>query len=107
MAWVYLLISGLLEIGWIFSLKCTEGFTRLWPSVAYVLTGLGAAYFLSLSLRDLPVAVTYSIWMGFSIAGSTLIAMALGQEPVRLPSLFFLSLIVCGVVGLQACGLRP
>jgi quaternary ammonium compound-resistance protein SugE len=105
--WVYLLISGVLEIGWIFSLKSSNGFTRFAPSVAYVVTGLGAAYFLSLSLRALPLGITYSIWMGFAIAGSNVISMALGHEPVRMLSLFFIALIMFGVVGLQLCSLKP
>lgn len=107
MHWIYLLIAGALEIGWIFSLKFTNGFTRLVPSVSYAVTGLGAAYFLSLSLRTLPIGITYSVWMGIAIAGSTVISMVLGHEPMRMLSLFFIFLILCGVVGLQLSALRP
>jgi quaternary ammonium compound-resistance protein SugE len=99
--WIYVVISGVLEIGWIFSLKFTDGFTRLAPSVCYALTGIGAAYFLSIALRSLPIGITYSVWMGIAISGSTVISMLIGHEPVRMPSLFFIALILCGIVGLQ------
>lgn len=107
MAWTYLVIAALFEIGWIYSLKSTAGFTRFLPLVPYALCGLGAAFFLSLTLRTLPVRISYSVWTGMAIAGSNIVAMLLGHEPVRLLSLFFIFLILSGVVGLRLCVPAP
>jgi len=104
--WIYILVAGVMEIGWIFSLKFTNGFTRLTPMVSYVITGFGAAYFLSLALRTLPIGTTYSIWVGIAISGSTVISMVIGHEPFRVLNFFFIVLILCGVVGLQISTLQ-
>lgn len=57
MAWIYLLLAGLLEIGWAIGLKYTDGFTRLWPSVATALTMAASFGLLSLALRTIPMEI--------------------------------------------------
>jgi len=106
MHWVYLIISGILEIGWIYSLKFTEGFTRLLPMVSYALFGEGAAFFLSLSLKSLPVGITYSIWTGIAIAGSNIVGVIIFGEPYRALQFFYIFLILCGVAGLHISSMQ-
>ena len=79
-------------------LKSTEGFTRLWPS-AVVLTGYGVAfYFLSLTLRTLPVGVAYAVWSGVGVALIALIGWIFLKQHLDLPAVIGMLLIVCGVV---------
>jgi quaternary ammonium compound-resistance protein SugE len=104
--WIYLLVAGFLEIGWVYSLKFTEGFTRLLPTCFYALFGLGAAFFLSLSLKYMPVGVTYAIWVGIAAAGSNLVGIFVFGEPFRFLRLFFILMIISGVIGLKLSSMR-
>ena len=106
MNWVYLLLAGLFEIGWIISLKYTSGFTKLLPMFSYAFSGLGAAYFLSLALKSMPLGLTYAIWVGIGIAGSNILSMVLFKEPYPLLRVLFILMILCGVVGLKFSSIR-
>ncbi len=101
MQWIYLAIAGIFEIGWIFSLKFTDGFTRIGPMISYALCGLGAAFFLSLALKTLPIGVSYAIWTGIAMVGSNLVAMIVFGEPCSSERIFFILLIACGITGLR------
>jgi quaternary ammonium compound-resistance protein SugE len=105
LAWIYLLIAGLLEIGWIISLKHTEGFTRLVPIIFYALFGGGSAFFLSLSLKTIPASTAYAGWMGIAIIGTTLMTIFTGEEPVQFFRMIFIAMILAGVVGLKITSL--
>ncbi len=102
MAWMYIILAGAFEIGWIYSLKAMNGFTRLFPFVLfYALCGLGAAYFLSLALKQLPTGSTYAVWVAIAVAGTNLIGMFFLGEPCKPAQLAFVCLIMVGVVGLK------
>jgi quaternary ammonium compound-resistance protein SugE len=101
MHWVYLAVAGLFEIGWIFSLKSCEGFTRMVPLMLYALCGFSAAFFLSQSLKHLPVGMAYAIWTGTAIVGSNVIAMVFLGEPPDLRRIVYILMIVGGVAGLR------
>jgi quaternary ammonium compound-resistance protein SugE len=102
--WIYLILAGLLEIGWIFSLKHTEGFTKWVPMVAYAFFGFSAAYCLSLALKDLPVSTAYAVWMGIAVVGSTITGMWIYKEPSSIIRLACIVLIIGGIVGLKWTG---
>ena len=106
MDWFYLFLAGLLEIGWVISLKYTSGFTRPLPMVSYAFFGLGAAYFLSLALRSMPLGLTYAIWVGIGIAGSNILSIVLFKEPYQFLRILFILMILCGVVGLKFSSVR-
>lgn len=101
MSWIYLIAAGLLEVVWAVTIKSTEGFTRLGPTLlSFGLMG-GSFYLLGLAMRDLPTSTGYAIWVGIGAAGTALLGMVfLGESrsPLRLISL---ALIVLGVIGLQ------
>ena len=101
MAWLYLLAAAVFEIGWIYSLKFTEGFTRFWPVVSYGLVGLGAVGFLSLALRYYPVGITYAVWVGIAAVGSNIVGILFFGEPYRFVKIIFIVMIIGGVVGLR------
>lgn len=101
MAWIYLVIAGLLEVGWAIGLKYTEGWTKLGPSVVTVIGMIASFYFLSQALRTLPLGTAYAVWTGIGAVGTVVLGMALFGEPVEALRLTCIGLILAGVVGLR------
>ncbi|ARP98920.1 quaternary ammonium compound efflux SMR transporter SugE [Pseudorhodoplanes sinuspersici] len=101
MAWTYLFIAGLLEIGWAIGLKYTEGFSKLWPSIGTVLAMVLSIAFLGLALKSLPVGTAYAIWTGIGAVGTVLLGIVLFAEPATALRLGCVALIVTGIVGLK------
>jgi quaternary ammonium compound-resistance protein SugE len=101
MAWVYLVVAGLLEVGWAIGLKYTEGFTRLVPSI---LTGAAivlSMFLLSVAARSLPIGTAYGIWVGIGAIGTAALGIWLFGEPRTAGRLFFLALLIVALVGLK------
>ena len=101
MAWVILIISGMLEAGWALSLKASEGFSRLWPSVTFVVLLTLSMGGLAIALRTLPVGVAYAVWTGVGASLTAFVAVALFDEPMSVLKIVSLVLIVAGIVGLN------
>jgi quaternary ammonium compound-resistance protein SugE len=101
MAWIYVLIAGLLETAWAIGLKYTEGWTKLGPSIVTVIGMIASFYFLSLALRTLPLGTAYAVWTGIGAVGTVVLGMALFGEPVEVLRLTCIGLILAGVVGLR------
>ena len=101
MAWALLVAAGILEIGWAIGLKYTEGFTRLWPSVATVGAIVASLYMLSIAARTLPIGTAYAVWVGIGAAGAMVLGMVLLGEPRTTARIVCIGLIVAGVVGLK------
>ena len=101
MAWMYLVIAGILEIGWAIGLKYTEGFTRLWPSVATAVCMFVSFIFLSLALRTIPVGTGYAVWTGIGSIGTAILRIILFAEPATAARLACIGLIVAGIAGLK------
>ena len=101
MAWVYLVIAGLFEIGWAIGLKHTEGFTRLVPTTLTIAAMLVSIALLGLALRDLPVGTGYAVWTGIGTVGTSLLGMYLFGDPVTATRLASIGLIVAGIAGLK------
>jgi quaternary ammonium compound-resistance protein SugE len=101
MAWLYLLIAGLLEVGWAIGLKYTEGFSRLWPSLATIAAMILSLGFLGLALKTLPVGTAYAIWTGIGAVGTAMLGIYLFAEPATAMRLACIGLIVAGIVGLK------
>ena len=107
MAWVLLFIAGVLEVAWAIGLKYTEGFTRLWPTIATVAAMAASVALLGVALRSIPVGTGYAIWVGIGATGTAIMGMYLfgeSREPLRLVCL---GLIVAGVVGLRLVSQDP
>jgi quaternary ammonium compound-resistance protein SugE len=101
MAWVYLIVAGLLETVWAVSLKRTEGFTRPGPSYFTLAAMAASFYLLSLALRTLPTGTGYAVWVGIGAAGTALVGIFFLGEPRSALRLISLALIVLGVIGLR------
>ncbi|GGU64051.1 DMT family transporter [Streptomyces lavendofoliae] len=102
MAWVLLIVAGLLEVGWSIGMKFTDGFTRLWPSL---LTGAGivaSMALLSQAAKTLPIGTAYGVWVGIGAAGAAVVGMVVLGEPVTAARIFFVCLLLVAVVGLKA-----
>jgi quaternary ammonium compound-resistance protein SugE len=103
-AWVYLFIAGLFEVGWAIGLKYTDGFSRLWPSVFTVAAMIVSFWLLSLALRELPVGTAYAAWTGIGAVGTAILGIVLLGDPATIGRLACIGLIVGGVVGLKLVG---
>jgi len=101
MAWIYLFIAGLFEVGWAVGLKYTEGFTKLWPSVITIATMVLSFYFLSTAVKSIPIGTAYAIWTGIGAVGTAILGIILFNESKELIRIFFIFLIVIGIVGLK------
>jgi quaternary ammonium compound-resistance protein SugE len=104
MAWLVLIVSGMLEAGWALSLKASDGFTRFWPSVLFVVMLAASMGGLALALKTLPVGVAYGVWVGIGAALTAVLAIVLFGESVSVLKVVSLVLIVAGVVGLNLSG---
>lgn len=101
MAWIWLVIAGLLEIVWAVGLKYTDGFTRLGPSVVTVATFLASLYFLALAVRTIPIGTGYAVFTGIGAVGVAILGMVLFDESRELARIGFILLIVAGIAGLK------
>ena len=101
MAWTYLFVAGLLEIGWAIGLKYTEGFTRLVPTVLTVASMTASVALLGLALRELPVGTGYAVWTGIGAVGTAILGIALFGEAATVARLASIGLILAGIAGLK------
>lgn len=99
--WLFLLIAGIMEIGWVISLKMTEGFTKIIPLLFYAFFGFTSAFFLSKSLKTIPLGVAYSIWMSIGIIGTVIAENALHHKSYNPTTYLFILVILGGVIGLK------
>ena len=101
MAWMMLVVAGLLEIGWAIGLKYTDGFTRWLPSALTIVAMAGSMWLLALALRSIPIGTAYAVWTGIGAAGTALLGILLFAEPATALRLASIGLIVAGIAGLK------
>lgn len=95
--YIYLAIAILVEVTGTSALKASEGFTRLWPSLIVVVSYAVSFFFMSLTLKSIPVGISYAIWSGVGIVMITVVAWFLYKQALDLPALIGMGLIVAGV----------
>jgi len=101
MAWILLIVAGLLEVCWAVGLKYTQGFTRLWPSLFVGVTLAASMVLLSMAARTLPIGTAYAVWVGIGALGAAVLGVVLFQEPVTAARLGFLALLLVAIIGLK------
>jgi quaternary ammonium compound-resistance protein SugE len=101
MAWVILVLAGLLEVCWAVGLKYSAGFTRLWPTVATVSAMVASLALLGIALRTLPLGTAYAVWTGIGTIGTVFAGIMLFGEAASLVRLLCVSLILFGIIGLK------
>ncbi|HHO69903.1 MAG TPA: QacE family quaternary ammonium compound efflux SMR transporter [Halothiobacillus sp.] len=101
MHWVFLTLAIVSEVIGTSALKASEGFSRLWPSMIVIVSYAAAFYFLSLTLKTIPIGVSYAIWSGAGIVLIALVAWIFYGQSLDLPAILGISLIVAGVIVLN------
>lgn len=101
MAWIYLFIAGLFEVGWAIGLKYTEGFTRPVPAALTIASMIVSLGLLGLALKSLPVGTAYAVWTGVGTIGTVILGIILFAEPATALRLSCIGLILAGIVGLK------
>jgi quaternary ammonium compound-resistance protein SugE len=101
MGWVLLGVAGALEVGFTTALKYAEGFTKLWPSLVFLVAYAGSAWFLSQAIKTIPIGTAYAVWTGIGAVGTAVIGIALFGEPATALRVLFLAVIVGGIIGLK------
>ncbi len=101
MEWLILFVAGLFETAWAVGIKYSQGFTKLWPSVFTIVCILISMGLLSYSLTKLPVGTAYAVWTGIGAVGTAVLGIILFGESRELARLFFIFLIITGIIGLR------
>ena len=101
MPWIILIIAGLFEIAWAIGLKYSQGFTRLWPSVATVVAMAISLGLLGIAMKSLPVGTAYAVWVGVGAVGTVILGIVLFDEPLNALRVGSVVLISAGLVGLK------
>ena len=101
MAWVWLVVAGVLEVGWAVGLKFTEGFSRLWPSVWTITAMVASLGLLGLALKTLPVGTAYAVWTGIGAVGTALFGILVLGEAATLARIGGIALIGAGIATLK------
>ncbi len=104
MAWLLLVIAGLLETGFAVCLKLSHGFTRLVPTILFAVFALGSFGLLTIALKSLPVGPAYAVWTGIGAAGTVIVGMVWLNESVTFLKIAAAGLVLLGVIGLQLSG---
>jgi quaternary ammonium compound-resistance protein SugE len=100
MAWIMLVVAGLLEVVWAIAMKRSDGFTRVPETAVFLVASIASFVLLSRALRDLPIGTGYAVWTGIGAIGAAIVGIVFLSEaagPLRLASL---GLVAAGIVGL-------
>jgi quaternary ammonium compound-resistance protein SugE len=104
LAWILLVVAGLLEIVWSISMKASHGFTKHhFTAITLVAAGL-SFWLLGLALRQLPVGTAYAAWTGIGAVGATILGIVLFGESLSVVRIGCIALIVFGILGLKFLG---
>lgn len=101
MAWFWLLVAGLFEVVWVFSMKLSDGFTRWLPATVTVITMVLSFGLLSFAMKTLPLGTAYATWTGIGAAGAFVVGIVFLGESLSLARVAAVSIIVAGIVLLK------
>ncbi len=101
MHWIFLVLAGVFEIGFTACLKMSDGFKRVWWTIAFVVSAVTSFAFLNLSIAAIPLGTAYAIWTGIGAAGTAVIGMTVFDEPATRARIVLIFLLVAAVVGLK------
>ncbi len=101
MNWIYLFVASVFEISWAVGLKYSDGLTKTGASIFTVATMILSFLFLSLAVKTLPLGVSYAIWTGIGVIGTTIYGILFFDEPSGALKIIFIIFIVTGIAGLK------
>lgn len=104
MSWFYLLIAGIFEIGFTTSLKMTDGFTKLYPTLFFFVFSFLSFWFLNKAISTIPLGISYAIWTGIGAAGTVCVGMYFFDEHLSPGKIFFLITLIGSIFGLKFIG---
>lgn len=99
--WHYLLLASLFELGFVTSLKLSEQFTRLWPTLSMLVLGGISLWFLTRAMQDISLGTAYAVWTGIGAFGTAIIGILFFKDPIAFWRLFFLFTLIASIVGLR------
>ncbi|MBY0354692.1 MAG: multidrug efflux SMR transporter [Rickettsiales bacterium] len=99
--WLQLVLAGILEIIWAMTMKSSQGFTKLWPSLITLCAMCFSFWLLAQATRTLPISLAYAVWVAIGATGAAIIGMLMLGEPASVGRILCLALIVGGVIGLK------
>jgi quaternary ammonium compound-resistance protein SugE len=102
MAWLAVIAAGFLEVGFATMLKLSNNFTKLWPSLGFLLFSFGSFSLLAWSLKFLPIGTAYAVWTGIGAAGTAILGMIVFKDPISLARITAIAFILAGVILLNA-----
>lgn len=98
MAWIYLLFAGLLEIGWAYAMKKSDGFTQIVPSIVTAVAMIASFALLAAAMKTLPLSTAYTIWTGIGAVGAFGVGTLVLGEPATTTRMLAALLIVSGIL---------
>ncbi len=101
MYWLILFIAGLFEVAWAIGLKYTNGFSKVVPSIFTIASMIISMGLLAYAVKHIPVGTAYAVWTGIGAVGTAILGIILFNESKELLRIFFIFLIVVGIVGLK------
>lgn len=101
MAWAYLIIAGLFEVGFTTSLKMSGNFSHRWWSVSFFICITLSFYFLNRAIQSIPMGTAYAVWTGIGAVGTVIVGIVLFREPADFWRLFFIFLLIGSIAGLK------
>jgi len=101
MAWLLLVIAGLLEVVWAVGLKYSDGLTKFWPSVGTIITLILSFWLLAVAMKSLPIGTAYGVWVGIGAVGTVIVGIVFLAEPANLLRLTSVAFILLGIIGLK------
>ncbi len=99
--WVYLILAGVLEVGFASMIKLTDNFTKLVPTIIFLIFAVSSFYMLTKAVETLPIGTAYAIWTGIGAFGTIVIGIIFYNEPATLLRLFFLFTLIASILGLK------
>ncbi len=101
MAWIYLILAGLFEVGFAATLKLTQGFTKPLPTLLFLACAVASFVLLARAARDLPIGTAYLVWTGIGAAGTAALGIVLYHEPATALRLVFIATLIGSIIGLK------
>lgn len=107
MAWIYIIMAGLLEIVWVIGLKYSHGFTKIIPSIVTVVIIIFSFFLLSKALHSIPLGTGYAIFTGLGTVGTVVTGMLFWGETINPLKVFFVALMILGIIGIKLSPAKP
>lgn len=103
MSWFFLILAGIAEIGFTIFLKKSEQFTKLTPTILFLIFSAISFLLMSKAMKNLPLGIVYAVWTGIGVAGTVVIEILYFHEPFSILKLFFITMMLLSIIGLKLC----